>query len=169
MKAAAERVVMMTGAAVLLAGVLAAVAMTAIQAASWMITAPIWVVIGGGMALIVTPTGRVIRGSVAKRELPAAFAAQFSLSHLAWLVTYPIAGWVGTASGFTLAWSILAALAIGGAVTAQMLWPREKETETIEAADATGEGAVGDLVLREETEAAEGTLAASQCACVRTA
>ena len=77
-----ERVVMMTGAAVLLAGVLAAVAMTAIQAASWMITASIWVVIGGGMALIVTPTGRVIRGSVAKSELPAAFAAQFSLSHL---------------------------------------------------------------------------------------
>lgn len=64
-----ERVVMMTGAAVLLAGVLAAVAMTAIQAASWMITASIWVVIGGGMALIVTPTGRVIRGSVAKSEL----------------------------------------------------------------------------------------------------
>ncbi|MDN5896618.1 MAG: MFS transporter, partial [Nocardioides sp.] len=91
----AERVVMMTGAFVLLAGVLAAVVMTAAQAISWTITAPIWVAIGGGMALIVTPTGRVIRGSVAKRELPAAFAAQFSLSHLAWLVTYPIAGWVG--------------------------------------------------------------------------
>ena len=68
-----------------------------------MVTAPIWVIIGGGMAMIVTPTGRVIRGSVAKQDLPAGFAAQFSLSHLAWLVTYPIAGWIGTASGFTLA------------------------------------------------------------------
>src|SRR5699024_8983511 len=164
----AERVVMMTGAAVLLAGVLAAVAMTATQAASWMITAPIWVVIGAGMAMIVTPTGRVIRGSVAKQELPAGFAAQFSLSHLAWLVTYPIAGWVGTASGFTLAWSILAALAVFGAIAAQMLWPREKRTETI-VAGTDAETATGGLALREETEAAEGTLAASQCSCIRTA
>ena len=105
----AEQIVMMTGALVLLAGVLAAVAMTATQVASWMVTALIWVIIGGGMAMIVTPTGRVIRGSVAKQDLPAGFAAQFSLSHLAWLVTYPIAGWIGTASGFTLAWSVLAA------------------------------------------------------------
>lgn len=133
-----------------------------------MITASIWVVIGGGMALIVTPTGRVIRGSVAKSELPAAFAAQFSLSHLAWLVTYPIAGWVGTASGFTLAWSILAALAVFGAIAAQMLWPREKRTETI-VAGTDAETATGGLALREETEAAEGTLAASQCSCIRTA
>ena len=66
----AERIVMMTGALVLLAGVLAAVAMTATQVASWMVTAPIWVIIGGGMAMIVTPTGRVIRGSVAKQDPP---------------------------------------------------------------------------------------------------
>ena len=164
----AERVVKMTGAFVLLAGVLAAVVMTAAQAISWTITAPIWVTIGGGMALIVTPTGRVIRGSAPKHELPAAFAAQFSLSHLAWLVTYPIAGWVGSASGFTLAWSILAALAITGAIAAQMLWPREKGTKAI-VAGTDAETATGDPALREETEAAEGTLAASQCSCVRTA
>lgn len=120
------------------------------------------------MALIVTPTGRVIRGSAPKHELPAAFAAQFSLSHLAWLITYPIAGWVGTASGFTLAWSILAALAIAGAIAAQVLWPREKVTETVEVRPDEGMP-IGDLALRDETEAAEGTLAASQCSCVRTA
>ena len=161
----AERVVMMTGAAVLLAGVLAAVVMTTSQAASWLITAPIWVVIGGGMALIVTPTGRVIRGSVAKRDLPAAFAAQFSLSHLAWLITYPIAGWIGTASGFTLAWSILAVLALIGTIAAGWLWPREQRTEM--AVGGVDESAGADA-LRDQTEATEGTLVASQCACVRT-
>lgn len=165
----AERVVMMTGALVLLAGVLAAVAMTATQVASWMVTAPIWVIIGGGMALIVTPTGRVIRGSVAKQDLPAGFAAQFSLSHLAWLVTYPIAGWTGTASGFTLAWSILAALAIAGAITAHLLWPREqKDSEAALIGVAAAAPVTSDRAVREETEAAEGTLAACQCACVRT-
>ncbi|RAE29302.1 MFS transporter, partial [Burkholderia multivorans] len=78
------------------------------------------------------------------------------------------AGWVGTASGFTLAWSILAALAVFGAIAAQMLWPREKRTETI-VAGTDAETATGGLALREETEAAEGTLAASQCSCIRTA
>ena len=164
----AERVVMMTGALVLVAGVLAAVAMTTTQAASWMITAPIWVVIGAGMAMIVTPTGRVIRGSVAKQELPAGFAAQFSLSHLAWLVTYPIAGWIGTASGFTLAWTVLASLAIVGAIAAQLLWPREQKAGEAARAGVATERAISDQAVRDETEAAEGTLAAGQCACVRT-
>ena len=165
----AERIVMMTGALVLLAGVLAAVAMTATQVASWMVTAPIWVIIGGGMAMIVTPTGRVIRGSVAKQDLPAGFAAQFSLSHLAWLVTYPIAGWIGTASGFTLAWSVLAALAIAGAIAAHLLWPHEqKDSEAAPTGVAAAEPVISDRAVREETEAAEGTLAACQCACVRT-
>ena len=54
-----DRAVMMAGAAVLLAGVIAAVAMASTGIASWAVTAPIWFVIGAGMALIVTPTGRV--------------------------------------------------------------------------------------------------------------
>ena len=120
----ADRTVMMTGAAVLVSGVLAAIAMILTDAAAWAVMAPIWVLIGAGMALVVTPTGRVIRASATPSALPAAFAAQFSLSHLAWLVTYPIAGWIGTISGFAAAWSILGALAAVGAVSALALWPR---------------------------------------------
>lgn len=164
----AERTVMMIGAAVLAMGVIAAVAMTATQTDSWIVTVPIWVIIGGGMAMIVTPTGRVIRGSVTKSELPAAFAAQFSLSHLAWLITYPIAGWVGTASGFTLAWLILASLALVGVFGAQLLWRGERAGETAdESIDPATGGSASPRALRESTEVAEGTLVAGQCACVR--
>ena len=123
----AERAVMMTGAAVLVAGVAAAIAITATGIATWAVMASAWVVIGGGMALITTPTGRVIRASTSPSGLPAAFAAQFSLSHLAWLVTYPIAGWLGTSAGFVPAWSLLGALAAIGAVTALVLWPRSAD------------------------------------------
>lgn len=161
----AERVVMMAGAGVLLAGVLAAVVMTVTQTASWMIMAAIWMFIGGGMALVVTPTGRVIRRSVAKTELTAAFAAQFSVSHLAWLVTYPIAGWIVTASGFTLAWSILAALAIVGTIAAKALWPWKTETEAVDTSLDT-ESPIDDLARRDETTSSEGLLAACQCASV---
>ncbi|MGW0068093.1 hypothetical protein ACWDUI_11575, partial [Streptosporangium sandarakinum] len=87
-------------------------------------TAIVWSVIGVGMALVITPTGKVLRASVARNAIPEAFAAQFSLSHLAWLITYPIAGWLGSSAGFTLTWSVLAVLAGTGAIGALLLWPR---------------------------------------------
>ncbi|MFF3958089.1 MFS transporter [Streptomyces sp. NPDC001890] len=120
----AARTVMMTGAGVLVGGTTAAVTLIAAGLASWTGTAIIWTVIGIGMALIITPTGKVLRASVGRNAIPEAFAAQFSLSHLAWLITYPIAGWLGTSAGFTLAWSVLAVLAGAGATGALLLWPR---------------------------------------------
>lgn len=155
----ADRTVMTTGAGVLLAGVVGAVALTASEATSWAATAVVWVLIGGGMALIVTPTGRVLRSAVAPDAIPEVFAAQFSLSHLAWLVTYPVAGWVGTSAGLTPAWSILAVLAALGTAAALALWPRtsavpaeaEVQAEAVPAPDLVGAG----------------TLAAAQCSCVR--
>ncbi|MFB7532887.1 MFS transporter [Streptomyces sp. NPDC056178] len=120
----AARTVMMTGAAVLVSSTTAAVTLIATGLATWTGTAIVWTVIGIGMALIITPTGKVLRGSVGRNAIPEAFAAQFSLSHLAWLITYPIAGWLGTTAGFALAWSVLAVLAGTGAIGALLLWPR---------------------------------------------
>ncbi|MEV0441758.1 MFS transporter [Streptomyces spectabilis] len=120
----AARTVMMTGAGVLVGGATAAVTLTAAGLATWTGTAVIWSLIGVGMALVITPTGKVLRASVGRNAIPEAFAAQFSLSHLAWLITYPVAGWLGTSAGFTLAWSVLAVLAGAGAAGALLLWPR---------------------------------------------
>ncbi|MGW8889552.1 MFS transporter [Streptomyces sp. NPDC055749] len=117
------RTVMMTGAGVLVGGTTAAVTLIAAGLTTWIGTAIIWTVIGIGMALIITPTGKVLRASVGRNAIPEAFAAQFSLSHLAWLITYPVAGWLGTNAGFTLTWSVLAVLAAAGAVSALLLWP----------------------------------------------
>ncbi|MCR1785080.1 MFS transporter [Nocardioides carbamazepini] len=165
----ADRAVMMTGSAVLVAAVVAALAMTAAELTTWWVTGAIWIAVGGGMALVVTPTGRVLRRSAAPDALPKLFAAQFSLSHLAWLVTYPVAGWVGTGVGLTAAWSILLVLAVGGAVAARLLWPRAVVVpEGVPGEVAPREPAlVGAGRARAETEAAEGTLAAAQCTCVR--
>ena len=153
----ADRGVMLTGAAVLVLGVLAALMMPLAGIASWIVTAPIWVLIGAGMALIITPTGRVIRASVGTPALPGAFAAQFSLSHLAWLISYPIAGWIGTAAGLSWAWGILGILALSGAIAAPLLW--RPESPAVEAIPPAGAEA--------EPDAAEGTLLAGQCACTR--
>ncbi|QDY75624.1 MFS transporter [Streptomyces qinzhouensis] len=127
----APRTVMVTGAGVLVGGTVAAVVQIAAGLTSWTGTAIVWAVIGIGMALIITPTGAVLRASVEPNAIPEAFAAQFSLSHLAWLITYPIAGWLGTNAGFALTWSVLAALAATGTVGALLLWPRHDGRRTV--------------------------------------
>lgn len=120
----AARTVMATGAGVLVGGTAAAVTLASAGLATWTGTAIAWALIGIGMALVITPTGKVLRASVEPNAIPGVFAAQFSLSHLAWLITYPIAGWLGTNTGFAAAWSVLAALAAAGAIGALVLWPR---------------------------------------------
>lgn len=129
----AARTVMMTGAGVLVGGTTAAVTLIAAGLTAWTGTAIIWTVIGIGMALIITPTGKILRASVGRNAIPEVFAAQFSLSHLAWLIAYPIAGWLGTSAGFTLAWSVLAVLAGAGATGALLLWPRHDGREVTTA------------------------------------
>jgi hypothetical protein len=76
------------------------------------------------MSLVLTPVGRVLRRSSTPADRPAVFAAQFSLSHMCWLLTYPIAGWGATLAGFTATWTTLGVIAIAGAVTALPIWPR---------------------------------------------
>jgi MFS family permease len=163
----ADRAVMMAGAGVLVIGTAAAATQVAAGLVTWIGTAITWVVIGSGMALIVTPEGSVLRGSVEPNRIPEVFAAQFSLSHLAWLITYPIAGWLGTSAGFTITWSVLAVLAAAGATGAFALWPRHDGRESVSAPTTH---ARPEPSMRESAEAgvAEGTLAACQCAAMRT-
>lgn len=150
----AERTVMTAGSVVLVVSAGATAALAVAGVFTWMLTAAVWALVGAGMAMIVTPTGKVLRRSVDPAGIPEVFAAQFSLSHLAWLVTYPIAGWVGSSAGFAVTWSILAALAAVGAVAGFALWPRETVAELpVQAAYETTRG--------------ECTLAATQCACAR--
>ncbi|WP_104168852.1 MFS transporter [Arthrobacter sp. SX1312] len=161
----AERSVMITGAGILIAGTAGAVVLTATGATTYLGTGLVWAVIGSGMALVVTPTGRVLRASVEPNRIPEVFAAQFSLSHLAWLLTYPIAGWVGTSLGFTATWSTLAVLAVLGTVAALALWPRTDTSKDKAPADRSRVTSERDLVM---TGTAQGTLAACQCSSTRT-
>lgn len=65
--------------------------------------------------------------------------------------------------------AVVGLLPVGGAIAAHLLWPREqKDNEAAPTGVAAAEPVISDRAVREETEAAEGTLAACQCACVRT-
>lgn len=115
----AERTVMLAGGAAL------AVAMgLGLLQPDYLALGALWLLIGGGSAAVQTPAGRLLRRSARDADRPAVFAAQFALSHLCWLVAYPIAGWVGAGHGMTAAFAASAALAVVGTGVAAMLWPR---------------------------------------------
>jgi MFS family permease len=126
-----DRTVMLSGAG----QIIAALAVMALSfegdAVSWPLLLGSWTVIGLGYSSVLTPSGRLLRRSSHKQDRPALFAAQFALSHACWLLTYPLAGWIGAASGMTWALLALGGLAALGSVAALLLWPAD-DPEAIE-------------------------------------
>ncbi|GAA2581586.1 MFS transporter [Actinomadura fulvescens] len=120
-----DRAVMLTGTFVLFGGLTVITGLLAAGALSWPAVLVIWAVLGAATAAVLTPTGGLIRRSVAHADLPAAFAAQFSLSHAAWLPTYPLAGWLASTAGMTAAAATLTLIGLPAAVTARALWPTD--------------------------------------------
>ncbi|MBW0272598.1 MFS transporter [Nocardia sp. MH4] len=120
------RPVMLSGATTLVFGLSSAIALSTANGGQWRWGAAfaVWAVIGAGTAAVLTPTGQVLRRSSQAADRAALFAAQFSLSHLAWLLTYPIAGWLTRTAGFTTTWVVLAVLAVVGTMVALRFWPR---------------------------------------------
>jgi predicted MFS family arabinose efflux permease len=51
------------------------------------------------------------------------FAAQFALSHACWLLTYPLAGWLGANTAWSVAFAVFAILATAAVVAACFVWP----------------------------------------------
>ena len=83
-----------------------------------------WVLLGIGYSAAQTPIGRLLRRSAQPEDRPALFAAQFALSHAAWLFTYPLAGWLGATAGIPLAVAVHGILTLMGGALAAALWPR---------------------------------------------
>lgn len=92
---------------------------------AWGVFLLVWGLSGVFYSAILTPSGRLLRNSAHAEDRPALFAAQFTLSHLGWLATYPIAGWAGSALGLPEAMAILGAIALVGAALAVLAWPAE--------------------------------------------
>lgn len=118
-----DRSVMMAGAGAVAGALLALAATTAVAGPGWLALLAAWAVIGLGSAAILTPAGRLLRRSSGAAERPALFAAQFALSHAAWLVTYPLAGRTMTALGPVAALGVMASLAVAGLMAARLVWP----------------------------------------------
>jgi predicted MFS family arabinose efflux permease len=119
-----DRAVMLAGAVLLALGMAAGLLLR-----DWGQVMALWAVLGLGNGLVLTPTGRLLRRSAQPGDRPALFAAQFALSHACWLLTYPLAGWLGAAGGIAATFAVMAVLAALGVTAALALWPRHDPEE----------------------------------------
>jgi len=71
----------------------------------------------------------LLRRSSHPEDRPALFAAQFALSHACWLITYPLAGWLGAKAGLPLTFAVLGVIAALAIAAAASLWPADDPEE----------------------------------------
>lgn len=122
----ADRTVMLVGATILTItlGALAAITATMPPGASyWHVLLVGWLIMGDAYSSNVTPSGRLLKRSAQTEDRPAVFAAQFALSHVCWLVCYPLVGQLGARVGMEAAFGAMAILAALGTLAAIRLWP----------------------------------------------
>jgi MFS family permease len=124
-----DRTVMLAGAVImpllLIAG--AAVIAWAKDAGQWAGLLGLWIALGAATASILTPSSRVLRRNSTEQTRPSVFAAQFSLSHACFLLTYPVAGALGASIGMWGVALVLAGIGGIGTVLAFASWRPAKD------------------------------------------
>lgn len=113
-----DRLLMLGAASVL---PLALVGMTMVSAYSVILL--LWLATGVAYSSAQTPSGRLLKRSSTDENRPALFAAHFAASHACWLLTYPLAGWLGSIIGLQATALVLSAIAAVGVVIAFVVWP----------------------------------------------
>ncbi|MGW3124063.1 MFS transporter [Streptomyces sp. NPDC001107] len=135
-----DRTVMLSGALTLAVGFAGLGALTAAGSGAWRWPALLltWAAFGAACSMVLTPTGRLIRRSVPPEQRTSAFAAQFSLSHSCWLLTYPLAGWLGAEAGLQSAVAALGVIALVAGLLAVRLWPPKEPALALVEHEHTG-------------------------------
>lgn len=93
--------------------------------AQWVMLLVLWGLLGAATSTILTPSARLLRRNSTEQNRPAVFAAQFSLSHACFLITYPLAGALGAVIGLQAVAFVLVAIGLVGAGVALLTWRQE--------------------------------------------
>lgn len=92
------------------------------KALAWSMLLVLWFVMGAATSAVLTPSARLLRRNSTEQTCPAVFAAQFSLSHACFLVTYPLAGLLGARMGLPWVAAVLVGVALVGLGWARRAW-----------------------------------------------
>ncbi len=122
-----DRPVMLAGAAATTAGLtLFGIYLVSGGGVGWTVLLVLWMGLGLCYSMILTPSGRLVRRSSNSEDRTALFAAQFALSHGCWLITYPLAGWLGHAAGMGVAMLVLGLVSALALMIGLFVWPRSQ-------------------------------------------
>lgn len=126
-----DRAVMLTGAALIPAVLAGAALLTFLGSGGpgWWLLLGLWFLLGAANSTILTPSSRLLRDASTEETRPYVFTAQFSLSHACYILTYPLAGWVGAVAGLGWAGLALMIIAMVGSAGAFLSWPRHAAAE----------------------------------------
>ncbi len=90
--------------------------------AQWGALLALWAIIGAATSAVLTPSARLVTRNSTEDNRSSVFAAQFSLSHACFLLTYPLAGIVGASIGLPNISAVLAVLGFLGLGFALRNW-----------------------------------------------
>jgi len=121
-----DRTAMLFGGGILVVGLAMGMNLT-----SYHLLLPLWMMLGVGYSLAQTPSGRLLRRSAHAEDRPALFAAQFALSHACWLITYPLAGWLGADISLTASFIGLTVVAGGALLVSVVIWRPAHDQDSI--------------------------------------
>ncbi|MEL6760647.1 MAG: MFS transporter [Myxococcota bacterium] len=119
-----DRFVMLLGSTLSMIAVVSLATTVSFVGLRWHTLLFAWFVVGLGYSATLTPAGRLLRRSSGPSERTAIFAAHFALSHVCWLLAYPLAGWLMTRYGAVAALFALATLSAAATVAASRMWSR---------------------------------------------
>lgn len=99
----------------------------------WWMLAAVWFGLGIVSSLIGTPTARLLRRNSDQSNRTSVFAAQFSLSHACFVLTYLTAGLVGSRAGTGYAALVLAGIGVAATAVTLRVWRQVDESARIES------------------------------------
>lgn len=119
-----DRRVMLTGGTALPILLIAAAGAIALMNGTpqWLALLALWALLGAATSTILTPSARLLRRGSTEQNRPAVFAAQFALFHACFLITYPLAGVLGTVIGLPAVAIVLVGTGAVGATLAALAW-----------------------------------------------
>jgi len=86
-----------------------------------------WFLIGTGLSLSQIPAGKIVNMSANPNDRTAYFSAQFSLSHMCWLIGYLAAGQLVYVFGFSFTAVFFACIVSICLIYSVLFWPNEDE------------------------------------------
>ena len=93
--------------------------------------------LGMGTSLVNTPSSRLLADASTPANRNLVYTAQFALSHVCFLITYPIAGWIGAVSLAAAAAVLLAIAAVAAAAATGYAVMQRLRTASDEHSPAT--------------------------------